>query len=248
MLAVADNITVCGLPLDYNFTSTEFLDLIKQDNIVGIISGALFDGREYQNYDYLTAKPGFDLLKESGFKFIHINNEPISDKRLIMLNCWYDENKNRRTGYEVAEEVRKICKSINKKYRIVYFCPGSPFVNDDVSTELIGNGARVIDTPSSIDICYQKFKSLGFELPLNKVSISDFALKENHVNIVCSLGSTYNDLFDIKNLINNIKDTNKCYAVKIGYQEQIAEIDVNKVKDMLSHEQFLFNSCLLVII
>jgi hypothetical protein len=237
-------VIVCGLPVTANSVTDEFLKLISSDNIIGIISGKIYPGKELQNYDYLSAQPGFELLKEAGFTFVDPDN--IANRTIVMLDCWY-AGKIRKTGAEVAQHIIDFVRDLNFSGKIVYFCPGSPRLYDRVCEHLITESTVIVDTTSSIQICYEHFKQFGVKLPLHTIDQEQFKILDGHVNIVGAIGEIYREGFDIQLLVNNIKDTHRCYSVKLGCDEKIIPLSVDTTKYLLTHHLESFNSNLLVI-
>lgn len=234
---------VVGLPLSKDSVTDKFLNFISSDTPTLLISSVQFSMANKEiNNDYITAKVGYDLLFDHGFKIFpgSLVIPDIIDKTIIGFPLWLSKDGRRRAS-DVAVDVIEIYKQLQEKFpnvNIAYITPGSPFLYDFVVKKItkLVDDVEIIDTKSSAIISYQHLLSYSDKIPKYRLKLIENhltvkKLKKQHINIVGCLSSTYTS--NIEPLLKNLSESDLIFSILIGHDIVVKEHTLTEFKKMV---------------
>jgi hypothetical protein len=234
---------IVGLPLSKDSVTDKFLNFISSDTPTLLITSVQFsmEGREINN-DYITARVGYDLLFDHGFKMFpgSLVMPDVINKTIIGFPLWLSKD-GRRHAKNVADDIIEIYKQLQQKFpnvNIAYITPGSPFLYDFVVKKIIKlvNNVEVIDTESSAIISYQHLLSYSDKIPKYRLKLIENPLnikklKKHHINIVGCLSSTY--ATNVEPLLNALSESDLIFSISVGHDIVVKEHTLSEFKKMI---------------
>lgn len=250
-----ESLTIVGLPLSKNSATEEFLNFISSDRPIILFSSVWFDST---SNDYITAKIGYELLFENGFKIVqNIFVENLDTKKILLgFPLWVAGGGLRKDPTDVANFIIEIYKKLKEdfpNYKIAYITPGSPFLYDLAVEKIInsGNNIKIIDTKSSAQLCYEHLLKYDHRIPKYPLNIvlknpNRVDLKENYINMIGCLGAIYN--FNSNLLLPQLSESDLIFTISIGDNTLVKEHTIYELKKMFRNKDTRLNFSILSII
>jgi hypothetical protein len=248
---------ILGLPLSKNSITEEFLNFIGSDTPTLLFSSVQFtDDEKKTNNDYITAKVGYDLLFDQGFKIIPGNliTPTIIDKTILSFPLWLSIN-GRRNASDVGIDIVKIYKQLQQTFpnvNIAYITPGSPMLYDFVVKKIIKivDNIKIIDTKSSAELSYNYLLNYSSKIPnypLNLITDqNDVKLTEESINIIGCIGPTYK--INVNPILSQLSESDLIFTISIGYVTLVREHTLSELRKMFKNNHPYLNSATLAII
>ena len=237
---------ILGVPITESSVTQKFKDFINSDEeTIMITSTPKWTDSETQ--EYKSASVGFNMILNSGYKFITYENLDISSlndyKKIIITldNIWIDSNKNRTNPSIVGKITLDLMNSISsfhKNKRIVKLSPGSPYLYNGVGLYLLKYCPLidVINSKSSLQLCYEelcKQKSIK-HLPMNIVDtyFTNDGFKPKSINLIGCIGYAYKNSELLNKLISNIENDDLLYSIQLGKTNIVEKITIEDLSKL----------------
>jgi hypothetical protein len=249
---------ILGLPLTSQSVTDEFLEFIKQTNVILIQASLMYAIKEHNN-DYVTARTGYDLL--FAHDYVLTENMPVgqtSAHTIFAKQLWTKDRNCQLITQQVIDVYHELRQS-NPDSIIAYITPGSPGLYDSIFKNLTNANLdiSVIDTKSSAELAVEYLVSnkLIPDLEMNilnghEASTIKSTIKYDQVNIIGCLGNIYHS--DIKMtasaLLSGISNNAKIFIIHLSDKIHVEKLTKIELIKQLITKRARFNSTLVVFV